>query len=59
MGQMEVHATATTDPGTTLRSSQIREEQAVEDERRAGEARQQDAQADPGPTVGKIVDIST
>ena len=56
---MEVHATATTDPGTTLRSSQIREEQAVEDERRAGEARQQDAQADPGPTVGKIVDIST
>lgn len=55
---MEVHATATTDPGTTLRSAQIQEQQAVDEERRAGEARLEDAQADPGPEVGKIVDIS-
>jgi hypothetical protein len=55
---MEVNATAVANPGTNLSSSQVREEQAVEDEREAGEARREDAQANPGPGVGKIVDIS-
>jgi len=55
---MELNAAVTSNPDATLNSTQVRHQQAVKDEREAGEARREDAQADPGPFVGKVVDIS-
>ncbi len=55
---MEVNTTSTANPDTAITSSRVREEQAIDEERRRGDARIEDAQADPGPSVGKVVDIS-
>lgn len=55
---MEVNTTSTTNPDTAVSSTRVREERAIEEERRRGDARTEDAQADPGPSVGKVVDIS-
>ncbi len=55
---MEVNTASTTNPETAVSSTRIREEQAVEEERKRGEARPENAQADPGPSVGKVVDIT-
>lgn len=55
---MDVNATAAANPDTAVNSPRAREDQAVADERRSGDARTEDAQADPGPSVGKVVDIS-
>lgn len=54
---MEVNATTTTNPSTAVNSAREREEQSVDDERRSGDVRDLDARADPGPSVGKVVDI--
>lgn len=54
---MDVSAAAPTGPDPA-QAARAREDEAVAEERRAGNASVRDAQADPGPRVGKVVDIS-